>query len=260
MKYYKNKTEFYKTLQPLSADEADKLNSFKIYSQEKFNRYLVEKGAEEAGELNKKEIEAFNNIKKEIKELIDSNPGISKDRLDFDLAIIFHSNLKKLNWGKYLINDYGMWRWLSLNYFLKEVYWRRGEDFYKKGYHLKSAKSVYTHIVGTRTRDIFPRRYFLIGDRLFDPDNDYKILEALSKLCKESSAGGYGNLILNLIDTKLISPNDHVSKTISQLLFNDGHLANDKEVVRAFTRYNGYKRRLINGAPKAIFENEICIG
>ena len=39
-----------------------------------------------------------------------------------------------------------------------------------------------------------------------------------------------------------------------------GKLAEDKEVVRAFTRYNGFKRRLLNTASKEIFETEICIG
>jgi hypothetical protein len=59
-----------------------------------------------------------------------------------------------------------------------------------------------------------------------------------------------------MIDTKLLSPNDHVSKIIAEVLFTQGKLAEDKEVVRAFVRYNGFKRRLLNTADKEVFEKE----
>jgi hypothetical protein len=109
-------------------------------------------------------------------------------------------------------------------------------------------------------KDIFPRRYYLIGERLYDPCKKYELLRRLSDLSKESKSGGFGNLILNLIDTKLLSPNDHVAKVISEVLFVNGKLAEDKEVVRAFVRYNGFRRRLLNTASKEIFEKEICVG
>ena len=147
-----------------------------------------------------------------------------------------------------------------MNYFLKEVFWRRGEEKKKKGLVVESAKATYDHLVGKRTRDIFPRRYFLIGERLYDKEKKYELAKKLSRLSKESKSGGFGNLVLNMIDTKLLSPNDHVSKIISEVLFTQGKLAEDKEVVRAFVRYNGFKRRLLNTAAKEIFEKEICIG
>ena len=153
----------------------------------------------------------------------------------------------------------------SLNFFLKETFWRRSESLYQryekgKGNIQDSAKATYDHLVGKRARDIFPRRYFFIGERLFDIEKKYELLQRLSTLSKESRSGGFGNLVLNMIDTKLLSPNDHVSKVISKVLFMQGKLAEDKEVVRAFTRYNGFKRRLLNTASKEIFETEICIG
>lgn len=261
MKSFKNNNEFFlNTLHPDVGEHTENVNAFNIYSQEKFNNYLKLLGANEIGSISDKEIAAIEKIKDEINKLKKENKTTDKDRLEFELAIIFHSNLKKLNWGRWMLDDYNMWRWLSMNFFLKEAFWRRGEEKKNKGLVIESAKATYDHLVGKRTRDIFPRRYFLIGERLFDKERKYALLLKLSKLAKESRSGGFGNLILNIIDTKLLSPNDHVSKVISEVLFTQGKLAEDKEVVRAFVRYNGFKRRLLNTADKEIFEKEICIG
>lgn len=261
MKSFKNNNEFFlNTLHPDVEEHMENVNAFNIYPQDKFNSYLKKLGADETGTISDEEIEVIHNIKKEIEKMKVENENVDKERLEFELAIIFHSNLKKLSWGRWLLDDYNMWRWLSMNYFLKEVFWRRGEEKRKKGLVVESAKDTYNHLVGKRVRDIFPRRYFLIGERLFDNNKKYELLKKLSKLAKESRSGGFGNLVLNMIDTKLVSPNDHVSKIISEVLFMQGKLAEDKEVVRAFVRYNGFKRRLLNTAGKEIFEKEICIG
>ncbi len=261
MKSFKNKSEFFlNTLHPDVSEHSENINAFNVYSQEKFNGYLKKLGADEMGNISDKEIEIINNIKGEIDKLKKASKNLSTDRLEFDLAIIFHSNLRKLNWGRYLFDDYSMWRWLSMNHFLKETAWRRAEEKKKKELFLEAAKATYDHCVGKRVRDIFPRRYFMIGERLFDSEKKYDLLSKLATLSKESKSGGFGNLILNIIDTKLLSPNDHVSKMISEVLFTKGKLAEDKEVVRAFVRYNGFKRRLLNTANSEIFENEICIG
>lgn len=261
MKSFKNNNEFFlNTLHPNIGEHTENVNAFNLYSQERFNDYLKKLGADESGAITNDEITIIKKIKKDIENLKSQNKDTDKDRLEFDLAIIFHSRLKELNWGRWLLEDYNMWRWLSMNFFLKEVFWRRGEDKFNKGLYMDSAKSTYDHLVGSRTRDIFPRRYFLIGERLFDRQSKYQLLEKLAKISKTSRSGGFGNLILNLIDTKLLSPKDHVSKTIAQILFTQGKLAEDKEVVRAFVRYNGFKRRLLNTASKEIFEKEICTG
>ncbi|MCE3226991.1 MAG: hypothetical protein K0S32_1542 [Bacteroidetes bacterium] len=261
MKFFKNNTNFFlNILYPGIEDQPENVNAFNIYSQEKFNTYIKKLGAEEEGTVSNKEIQIIEKIKSDIENLKNKYKTIDKDRLEFDLALIFHSNLKELNWGRYLLDDYSMWRWLSTNHFLKEVLWRRGEDKKKKGLVIESAKSTFDHLIGKRTRDIFPRRYFLIGERLYDKEKKYELLNKLAVLSRENKTGGFGNLVLNLIDTKLLSPNDNVSKTISQVLFTQNELAEDKEVVRAFTRYNGFKKRLLNNAGKDIFEKEICIG
>jgi len=257
MKSYKNNSEFFlKTLHPDVTEHHENVNAFNIYSQDRFNNYLKKLGAEESGEITDKEIKVLDKIKEDIIQLKSESKNVDKDRLEFDLAIIFHSNLKRINWGRWLLDDYNMWRWLSLNYFLKEVLWRRGEEKKNKGLVVESAKATYDHIVGKRPRDIFPRRYFLIGERLFDKEKKYELAKKLAKLSKESKSGGFGNLVLNMIDTKLLSPNDHVSKIIAEVLFTQGKLAEDKEVVRAFVRYNGFKRRLLNTADKEVFEKE----
>lgn len=261
MKSFKNNNEFFlNTLHPDVINHTENVNAFNIYSQDRFNAYLKMLGADEAGEITDEEIEVIEKIKEEIEMLKSENGNVDKDRLEFDLAIIFHSNLKRLNWGRWLLDEYSMWRWLSMNYFLKEAFWRRGEDKKARGLVVESAKSTYDHLVGRRTRDIFPRRYFLIGERLFDKEGKYDLVKKLAKLSREGKSGGFGNLVLNLIDTKLISPNDHVSKMISEVLFTRGKVAEDKEVVRAFVRYNGFKRRLLNTASREVFEREICIG
>lgn len=99
-----------------------------------------------------------------------------------------------------------------------------------------------------------------MAKRLFDSEKKYELLQKLSTLSKESRSGGFGNLISNMVDTKLLSPKDYVSKSFSEILFTEGKLADDKEVLRAFVRYNSYKKRLLNMANKDIYRNEICIG
>ncbi|MBL0257690.1 MAG: hypothetical protein IPQ03_09225 [Bacteroidetes bacterium] len=214
MKSFKNNNEFFlNTLHPDVGEHTENVNAFNIYTQDKFNTYLKKLGADEIGTVTEKEMSVIEKIKEQIEKLKKENQNVDKDRLEFDLAIIFHSNLKKLNWGRWLLDDYNMWRWLSMNYFLKEVLWRRGEEKKKKGLVAESAKATYDHLVGKRTRDIFPRRYFIIGERLFDSEKKYELLQKLSTLSKESRSGGFGNLISNMVDTKLLSPKDYVSKS-----------------------------------------------
>ena len=142
MKSFKNNNEFFlNTLHPDVGEHTENVNAFNIYTQDKFNTYLKKLGADEIGTVTEKEMSVIEKIKEQIEKLKKENQNVDKDRLEFDLAIIFHSNLKKLNWGRWLLDDYNMWRWLSMNYFLKEVLWRRGEEKKKKGLVAESAKS-----------------------------------------------------------------------------------------------------------------------
>lgn len=211
------------------------------------------------GEITDEEVKIINQIKSEIAALKTTYPKIRPDRLDIDLAIIFHRNLKKLNWGRFQIDDFGSWRWLSINFLLNEVKWRWTIEDPKMEKLYDNAKSCYQRLVGERNRRIFPLWYFTIGERLYDNHFGYALLEKLAVVARERSSGGFGNLNNNLNDTKLLSPNEHVSKTMSKILLAGENIATNDEVANAFKRYNAYKMRLLNYASDTIFENEICI-
>lgn len=264
MKSYENKIEqFVEFLEPPAENDStnfDLRNVFTIYDQEKFNRYIGKIAFDVHGEITEEEEKVLRSIKNEIKQLQKKYPEVKPERLEFDLAKIFHSNLKQLGFGRFHVDDVGMWRWMSMNYFKEETFWRRGKvDFDKGDYSVKPAKATFEHCVGKRSRDIFPRRYFSIGERLFDKEQKYFFLDELAKLQRTSSSGAFGDYILNLIDTKLLSPSDYVSKVMGKVLFMKGHIAQGKEVVNAFVRYNGFSRRHLNYAGENTFENEICI-
>lgn len=261
MKSYRNKIEHFITLlEPAEGKNTELYNLFNIFSQDKFNKYLSNSiEFEVTGEVSVREEEVMQNIKAEIKKLQITFPEVKSERLEFDLAKIFHSNLKELGFGRFHVDDVGMWRWMSMQYFKEETFWRRGKVEFERTEIKKAAKATFEHCVGKRSRDIFPRRYFLIGQRLFDSRGKYEYLDKLAELQRESLSGAFGDYILNMIDTKLISPNDYVSKIMGKVLFINGKVAQGKEVVNAFVRYNGFSSRLLNNANEKVFETEICL-
>lgn len=260
MKRYINSSEFFKN--HLSPKREDKMswNNFNTGNQSKLISFIDSlSGIIVEGEITELEIKIIQQIKSEINELKINYPSVRPDRLDMDLAIIFHRNLKKLNWGRFHIDDFGSWRWLSINYFLNEVKWRWTAEDPKLEKLFENAKSCYQRLVGERNRRIFPLWYFTIGERLYDNHFGYSLMEKLATISREEIVGGFGNLNNNLTDTKLLSPNEHVSKTMSRILFSGKIVANNDEVANAFKRYNAYKRRLLNYASDTIFEKEICL-
>lgn len=260
MKRYLNGSEFFKN--HLSPKREDKMswNNFNTGNQAKLITFIDSlSGITIEGEITETEQNAIQQIKIEISELRASYPEVRPDRLDMDLAIIFHRNLKKLKWGRFQIDDFGSWRWLSINYFLSEVKWRWTTEDPKLEKLFENAKSCYQRLVGERNRRIFPLWYFTIGERLYDNHFGYSLLNKLAVISRERVTGGFGNLSNNLNDTKLLSPNEHVSKTMSKILLSGDSIANNDEVANAFKRYNAYKRRLLNYASDTIFEKEICL-
>jgi hypothetical protein len=264
MKSYKNKIEqFVEFLEPPVEKDSPKFdlrNVFTIYNQEKFNRYISKIAFDVQGEITDEEEKILRNIKDEIKQLQKKFSDVKPERLEFDLAKIFHSNLRQIGFGRFHVDDVGMWRWMSMNYFKEETFWRRAKaDFEKGDYSVKPAKATFEHCVGKRSRDIFPRRYFVLGQRLFDENEKYTLIEKLAEKSRAARAGGFGNLIANLVETKLISPNDYVSKVVSKVMFTETKIGDDKEVRYAFVRYNAYRKRLLNNAAENVFKNEICL-
>ncbi|HEX5186252.1 MAG TPA: hypothetical protein VFV86_05120, partial [Nitrososphaeraceae archaeon] len=129
MKKYLNSIDFFKN--HLSPKKEDPLtwNNFNTRNQNKLIENVDSlQGIAMEGEVFQNEKEIILKIKSEIEELKKAYPSSKPDRLDMDLALIFHKNFKKLKWGRFKIDDFGTWRWLSINYFLKETFWRWSED------------------------------------------------------------------------------------------------------------------------------------
>lgn len=261
MKSYKNKIEhFLNLLEPGEEKDHELYNLFNIFPQDKFNKYLLKNiEFDVTGEVSVKEEEVLLNIKAEIKKLQKEFPEAKPERLEFDLAKIFHSNLIQLGFGRFHVDDVGMWRWMSMQYFKEETFWRRGKSDFNKTEIKKAAKATFEHCVGKRSRDIFPRRYFILGQRLFDANEKYILIDKLAEKSRAARSGGFGNLISNLVETKLISPNDYVSKIVSKVMFTEANIGDDKEVRYAFIRYNAFRKRLLNNAAENVFKNEICL-
>ncbi len=260
MKRYLNGSDFFKNHIAPHKDNPLSWNTFNTRNQNKLIENINKlQGISIDGEISEDEKSIINQIKSDIEKLIITHSDIKPERLDMDLAIIFHKNLKKLKWGRFQIDDFGLWRWLSMNYFLKETFWRWSEDEFNKKSFFESSRSCYQRLVGERNRRIFPLWYFTIGERLYDNHFGYSLLEKLAEKSREKLVGGFGNLNNNLNDTKLLSPNEHVSKTMARVLLLGDKTASNDEVANAFKRYNGFRRRLLNYASEMVFEKEICL-
>src|SRR5688572_18400756 len=100
MKRYKNKIEqFVEFLEPPGEMDSPKFelrNVFTIYNQEKFNRYIGKLPLEIDGEISVDEQKVLQNIKADIKSLQEKYSDVKPERLEFDLAKIFHYNLSQL--------------------------------------------------------------------------------------------------------------------------------------------------------------------
>ena len=260
MRRYLNGPEFFKNHLAPQKENLLTWNIFNTTIQSKMISFVDQlPGVLSDGEMNYEEKEVISQIKDDIQVLRKENKEIRPDRLDMDLAIIFHKNLKKLKWGRFQIDDFGMWRWMSVNHFLNEVRWRWVTDDPKMEKLFENARSCYQRLIGERNRRIFPLWYFAIGERLYDSHFGYSLLEKLASKSKEQKSGGFGNLNNYLSDTKLVSPNEHISKLMSRILLTGTSLAGNDDVENAFKRYNAYKRRLLNYASDTIIEKEICI-
>jgi len=248
-----------KLLKPDVNRRKETIDPYFYFDQDQFNKHLDSLNLDIIGELTVDESQAIANIKLDLEKLNAETLNIPTERLEFDLAIIFHKHLRMVHISRFHIDNIGMWRWLSLYFFKKEVEKRRADNLLKKRDDIGVANAIFTHGFGLRTRDIFPRRYFLIGERLYDKEKGYQLLQSLSERSKYEKAGGFSDLVNNLIDTSLLSPNDWVSKTMAKIMLTGNQLFAAADVVDAFVRYNGFKKRLLNNATERIFENEICL-
>lgn len=249
MKRYINKREFY--LEQLNPEN---LTAELNFSQDRFSKYLeTVKDLAEEGELSADEMAGIQRIKGQISEIRKQYKLEDPSKFDFDLAKIFHKNLKI---DRYKLNDFGFWRWLSMNFFLEEIQWRWAKKYRETGEVLKAATAIHDHLVGkSKSHRIFPRRLYIVGLRLYD--GSYTLLDKISNNSKSNVMGGYGDFVNYLTDTKLISFNDNVAKTMGRLLLSDKKVKSKDVVIDSFKRYNGFKNRMMSEASEEIFRSEV---
>lgn len=249
MKKYLNKKEFF-----LAELDPDKHTAELNFTQVKFSEYLKSLKLIEDGDVSASEKKMIQEIKDDIASIKKSHPNEDPSKFDFDIAKIFHQHLKI---ERALLNDWGFWRWLSLNYFVDEIQWRWAKKLRDKQEMRKAAVAIYDHLTGkSKNHRIFPRRYYSTGLRLFD--GSYALLNNISMNLKNNQQGGYGDFINYLVDTKLLSFNDNAAKKMGKLLLSEQKVMTKDVVVRSFKRFNGFKNRLISDASDDVFKNEIC--
>lgn len=241
-------------------DDIQKMLFFKhSKDQKKFqielNQHQIEKEGKSLIEGVDKINQEFILIGEKYPDLFNSKKGKDRGRLDFDIAEIYHKNLKL---PKRAINDYGLWRYLTLNYFIEHVYWRWRADNEEE--YAKTAKAIYDRSIAPGyPKRINALRYWIIGERLYDKKLGYHYLRKLAESARNNLEGGYQDYIQNLVDNKLLSPNEEVSKRLGQIMFKDGKPFKTKEVVGSFKRYNAFKLRDYKTASTEILKKEVCI-
>ncbi|MBA3648837.1 MAG: hypothetical protein H0W62_09870 [Chitinophagales bacterium] len=253
MKHYSDKREFYNFyLRPTEGIEfSERLKFLVTFKQEEFNKQLKNLGFHEEGIGSDEFIDAVEKAKVEMKAVMKSFKGGDRSRIDFEFALILHRNLSI---DRYLLSNWGFWRWLNMNFFLEETRWRY--DFKKSGSNLfRYAKIIFDHLVDNTGIMIY--RCWFLGERLSEEDSKYELLQKINEKAKAGRPGGFGNYILNLVDTRLISPRDHVSKILGKLLFTEKKIHDNDDVRDCFKKYNCYKNRLLSNAGEHIFREEI---
>lgn len=224
------------------------------YPQSKFNEFLKTLKISEEGEVTPDDKTSIKAIKDQIHAIKRKHPDEDPAKFDFDIAVIFHENLKI---NRHMLNDWGFWRWLSLNYFIEEIQWRWAKKAREKSEVQRAASAIFDHLTGkSKNHRIFPRRHYALGLRLYD--GSYDLINRISANLKNGVQGGYGDFINNLVDTKLLSSNDNAAKTMGNLLLGSDKVMAKDSVVSSFKRFNGFKNRLLSDASEDIFRKEIC--
>jgi hypothetical protein len=254
MKYYSDKREFFNSyLKPKEGIEFLERQKWLVtFKQAEFNKQLKILGFHEEGVVSDDFLESIEISKKQLKNAIENFKDSDRRRIDFEFALILHQNLKI---DRFHLSNWGFWRWLNMNYFLEETRWRYDFKNSREGY-FKYAKITFDHLVDNTSIMVY--RCWFLGERLIENESKYDLLQKLSEKAKTTRLGGFGTYILNLVDTRLISPEDNVSKIMGKLLFTGARLYDDKEVGKCFKKYNCYRNRLLSDAGEQIFREEIC--
>ena len=229
-------------------------------SQEKFSAALRERGIESSADIPESLKKKVEEIRQDISKLKHDNLEISqstknREKLDFDIAKIFHKNL---DYPKAIVVNYDFWLWLTMECFIENVFWRWVGDPENINKLRDNSIIVYKRSYGERIRRIDCLRYWVIADRLFCQKEGYKYLDNLAKLYKIKN-GPFQDFINNIIDNNLYSQNDIVVKNMARIMLNDHKVFNTNSLTNSFKRYHVFKNRLLIDGEYDILEKEICI-
>ena len=267
----KNNSELIQLLSPdINAKNQELF--YKISKNQKaFNDQLETKGIELLNKSYKELSDKLEKIKSEVSVLI-KNEDIKKTRLDFDIAKIFHENLKI---PRSAIINYEFWRAITLFYFIELTKWRWEKNPDNSNNWYSNAKAIFGRALGlthrttnqnsdeikkytTRNKRIECYRYWWIADKLYDYHKGYYYIEKVAEKFKEKE--GSIQDFLNLLEgNRLLSPNDRVSKILAEAILLSEVKFSEKDARDCFTRYNAYKNRLFMIAEPITIRKEICL-
>jgi hypothetical protein len=257
--FVQSKQELVSVLSPVINQTNIELFAVRSKNQKVFNDKLIDRGLEVEGYLPpelkesiQKMISDIESIKKMHKEF--SKDPSSRQKLDFDIAIAVHSNLRC---NRSISADFEFWRCLNMRYFIENVHWRWVNDPDNIDNIRIHAKAVYLRGFGDRDRRIDVLRYWMIAERLYDQVKKYYYLENLAERARESR-GAFQEFINNVIDNNLYSPGEKVLKTMAEIMLIEGRFTKER-LVNAFKRYHTFTNRFLIEGNKEIFEKEICI-
>lgn len=186
-----------------------------------------------------------------------NNVDIPKTRLDFDIAKVFHKNLRI---PKSAISNYDFWRCITMFYFIENVKWRWQKEPENDNRNWASnADAIFRRSVGERNLRIDAYRYWLLGEKFFCNQKGYYYLDSLSDLVKNDSKLSVQNFILWTLENKLTSNNNRVSKMLAEILFLEKKKYSEVYIEGCIKRYNAFINRLFSEADSELIKKEICL-
>lgn len=255
-KLNKSKEDVVLLLNPMEYKENQVL--FWKYSedQKRFNSGLNDKDLRIESNIYDELNDALSYTQEELVTLRMKYPNVSKTRLDFDIAKIFHKNISI---PKSVINNYDFWRSVTLFYFIEIVRWRWQNDPSDHNNWASNAKKIFNRSVGVRNNRIDGYRYWLLGEKLYCNQKGYYYLDALSDLVKSEQNLSVQNFILWILENKLTSSNNKVTKMFSEILFLEKKRYSENYIEDCIKRFNAFNSRLFEISDLDLFKREVCL-
>lgn len=225
--------------------------------QNTFNNLLGEKNIQIETSIYPELDEALIKTQEELTELKIKNADISKTRLDFDIAKIFHKNIRI---SKSATNNYEFWRCVTLFYFIENVKWRWQKEPEEDNRNWASnADAIFRRSVGERNPRIDAYRFWLLGEKFFCNQKGYYYLDAMSDLVKNDNKLSVQNFILWTLENRLTSNNNRITKMLAEILFLEKKKYTEAYIEGCIKRYNAFINRLFSEADSELIKKEICL-